>query len=372
MNNNQLNAHSSLNRLKSLVTDDILDNSIAIEDVSKLLTLNNNIHSNCMLNVNSVSARPGKMKLGLSFGISKGEAVSNNDNDDVLTERKHTTSMPASIHIHGRRIDTSSQDIYLSYLELTSLPTELEFLTPINLSISHNKLTTVNNRLSSNTNTILSLDISNNLLTRFNSDVQSKLTSIASLNLSKNRLNKFPVDKGMMPNLVTLNIVCNCVTIIPAYISQTKLQRLYIEWKVFRNNADSSVFIASLDQVNNNSICFDNTELRVLTEHGNRDISCNEYVGQRFIDETPNNYFLLIEGALRLRCQSIVQTLIDLRPKILIFKAKGAKKSIISQAVEIGDDALIQYLRVEHKSIINDILNKDHSSDILLHCLRSG
>jgi internalin A len=108
---------------------------------------------------------------------------------------------------------------FLSYLQLTTLPVEIEQLTNLtSLDLSNNQLTTLPMNIGRLTD-LTSLDLSNNQLTTLPMNI-GQLTNLTSLDLSNNQLTILPVELLQLTNLTLLNLTSNQLTILPVEIEE--------------------------------------------------------------------------------------------------------------------------------------------------------
>ncbi|KAG0298730.1 RAM signaling network component [Dissophora globulifera] len=124
----------------------------------------------------------------------------------------------------------STQILDLSYANLDSFPSEIEFLREVleKLTMSHNSIKNLPLQLNMFTS-LRYLNIRANSIRIF-PDVLCQLSSLEILDMSRNKISRFPDSFGNLMNLRVLSISRNRIETIPAYVGEmSQLQFLKIE-----------------------------------------------------------------------------------------------------------------------------------------------
>lgn len=324
----------------------------------------------------SSSARPGMRKmemnqarkslvpLQLDFGVDE-------EDEEIPTERVRGSHQLKFVVLNGKSIDSQCEDLNLCFASLFEVPEILSHLNLRHLNLSFNRISSIQRPLSKCMDELMFLELSNNKLTSFPLQIQNQLLKLTSLNLAYNQLTEFPVAEGRIPFLISLNILSNCITDIPAHIIQTKLQKLIIEWKVFHQTPESLDFLGNLDYLGNTFLSFSAVELKELI-NDRQSLTVKDYLLPKFREENNEHYWNIVHNALRLKSFGVLHSLIDERPLIVLEIPKVPKpSSLLLWAISEESEIFIDYLAQNHSRIFERAIKNDPTGNLLQFLIRN-
>lgn len=314
-------------------------------------------------------ARPGMKKHQLnSRSMSRGESISQGS-ESIGTERIER-GLPRFAELNGRSIDLQSKDFNYCFAGLTEVPQLLIRMRLQHLNLAFNRLTVIDRPLAGPMQGLMTLDLSNNHLKKFPPDIQTALINLTTLSLAFNRLTEFPVYQGRMPQLISLNVVGNCLTLIPGYVRTSKLQKLFIEWKLFRESPEALSFVSTLDHSNNPQLLFTKEELATVIGQ-NTSLSCREFVAEKVGQDRSEYYWMVSHAALRLKAFGVLHSLVDYKPNVLLVKPPGHHISLLLWALQQGEEVFVDYLAANQGNAFREAVTKDPVGDLLQYLIKN-
>lgn len=317
--------------------------------------------------------RPGKRKIGLNAPRLNSQASIKDDyiqSEDIITKRKDESNDSRFVVINGRPVDVNCEDLNFCFAAMTEVPQALAQLPLKHLNLSFNRISAISAPLSKFMNSLMFLELSNNKLKVFPSHVQQQLRTLTTLNLAYNRLAEYPVDQGNMPDLVSLNILSNCIRSLPKRIIDTKLQKLIIEWKVFKESPDGLSFLSNLDYLGNSALSYTANDLKRLFRDS-IDLTCEGYIVNDLSKYSKSAYWAFVHNSLRLKSYGLLQALIDARPQAILYRPVIQQPSLLLWAIEAADEVFIEYLASMHPGVFEKSIKEDPGGDLLQYIMKN-